>query len=163
MDTDRQCTNNVGMTMDRHSRIALVVIGSAAVILIGVAVVVAVQPPREFDPGTPERTAQAYYQALLDGDEDLALSYLDEELLTGCPRHELGYVTPDSARVVIAKTEIDGDGASVDVVITETWGEDPFGGGSNTFDETLIMTRSGATWLISRMPWPVGLVCQERG
>ncbi len=135
------------------------VIGGVAVVLVAAAVVVAVQPPQEFDPGTPEGTAQAYYQAILDGDEDLALSYLDEDLLAGCSRYELGYITPESARVVIARTEIDGDEARVDVVITETWGEGPFGGGSNTVDETLIMTRSGDGWLISRTPWPVDIVC----
>ncbi len=147
------------MKMDRHSRIVLMVIGGVAVVLIAVAIVVAVQPPQEFDSGTPEGTVQAYFRAILDGDEDLALSYIDEELLVGCSRFELGYVTPDSARVVIAKTEIDGDEARVDVVITETWGEGPFGGGSNTFDETLVMTRSDGVWLISRVPWPVDLIC----
>ena len=147
------------MKMDRHSSIVLMVIGGVALVLIAVAIVIAVQPPQEFDRGTPEGTAQAYFQAILDGDDDLALSYIDEELLTGCSRFELGYVTPDSARVVIANTEIDGDEARVDVVITETWGEGPFDGGSNTFDETLVMTRSGDGWLISRVPWPVDLVC----
>jgi len=151
------------MKMDRHSSIVLVVIGCVSVVLIGVAIVVAVQPPQEFDPGTPEGTAQAYYQAILDGDEDLALSYVDEDLVADCSIHELRYVTPDNARVVIEKTEIDGNNASVDVVITETWGEGPFGGGSDTFDETLFMTRSNDAWMISRMPWPVEMFCHEGG
>jgi len=151
------------MKMDRHSSIVLVVIASVAVVLIGVAIVVAIQPPQEFDPGTPEGTAQAYYQAILDGDEELALSYLDEDLTANCSAHELRYFTPDGGRVVIEKTEIVGNEASVDVVITETWGEGPFGGGSNTFDETLIMTRSNDAWMITRMPWPVAMFCYEGG
>ncbi|MEA2023041.1 MAG: hypothetical protein U9N79_01985 [Actinomycetota bacterium] len=151
------------MKMDRHSRIVLMIIGGVAIVLIAVAIVVAVQPPHEFDPGTPEGTVQAYFQAILDGDEDLALSYLEEDLTTDCSTHELQYVTPDSARVVIEQTEIDGDEASVDVVITETWGEGPFGGGSNTFDETLIMTRDGETWVISQIPWPINMLCHEGG
>jgi hypothetical protein len=163
MDKGRQRTDDGHMRMDRHSRTVLVVIGAVAVVLIAVAIVVAVQPPQEFDPGTPEGTAQAYYQAILDGDEDLALSYLDESLLADCPRYELGYFTPDSIRVVIANTEIEGDEARVDVVITETWGEGPFGGGSNTLDDTLVMTRSGDTWVISRMPWPIDIFCYEGG
>ena len=151
------------MKMDRHSRIVLVVIGAVAVVLITVAIVVAIQPPTEFDPGTPEGTAQGYYQAILDGDEHLALAYFDEDLLASCSTYELSYFTPESARVVIAKTEIDGEGARVDVVITETWGEGPFGGGSSTFDETLTMTRSGETWVISRIPWPIDMFCHEGG
>jgi hypothetical protein len=163
MDNGCQQTDDVGMNMDRHSRIALMVIGAITVVLIAVAIVIAVQPPETFDPGTPEGTAQAYYQAIIDGDEDLALSFLTEELLSNCSTHDLTYFTPDSARVVIEQTEIDADEARVDVVITETWGEGPFGGGSNTFDETLIMIRSGETWVISRMPWPVDMFCHEGG
>lgn len=163
MDNCSRWTDDAGMKMDRHSHIVLVVIGAVAVVLIAVAIVVAIQPPNEFDPGTPEGTAQGYYQAILDGDEDLALSYLDEDLLANCSAYELGYFTPESARVVIAKTEIDGDEARVDVVITETWGKGPFGGGSSTFDETLTMTRSGETWVISRIPWPIDMFCHEGG
>jgi hypothetical protein len=147
--------------MDRHSRFALVVIGGVAVVLIAVAIVVAVQPPQQFDPDTPEGTVQAYFQAILDWDEDRALSYLDENLLTDCSRYELRHFTPDGVRVVIAKTEIDGDEARVEVVITETWGKGPFGGGSQTFDETIVMTRSDGTWLITRTPWPIDMICSE--
>ena len=163
MDIDRKEMDDGGMKMDRHSRIVLMVIGGVAIVLIAVAIVVAVQPPVELDPTTPEGTAQGYYQAILDGDEDLALSYLNEDLAARCPTHELGYFTPDGARVVIAETEIDGDEARVDVVVTETWGDGAFGSGSRTFDETLVMTRNGDTWVISRMPWPVAMYCHEGG
>jgi hypothetical protein len=163
MDKRGQQMDDVAMKTDRHSRIALMVIGAITVVLIAVAIVIAVQPPETFDPGTPEGTAQAYYQAIIDGDEDLALSYLAEELLSSCSTHDLTHFTPDGARVLIEQTEIDADAARVDVVITETWGEGPFGSGSNTFDETLIMTRSGETWVISRMPWPVDMFCHEGG
>jgi len=163
MDNERPQTHDVGMSMDRHSRIVLMVIGAITVALIAVAIVVAVQSPKEFDPGTPEGIAQAYYQAILDEDADLALSYIDQDLVAECSIHEFRYVTPDSARVVIEQTEIDGTDAMVDVVITETWGQGPFGGGSNTFEETLSMTRSGETWMITRVPWPVAMLCHEGG
>ena len=151
------------MKMDRHSRIVLMVIGAVAIALVAVAIVVAVQPPQEFDPGTPEGTAQGYYQANLDGDEDLALSYLNEDLMARCPTQNLRHFTPNSARIVIEKTEIDGDEARVDVVITETWGEGPFGGGSNTFDETLVMTQNDDAWVITQIPWPLEMFCPEGG
>ena len=147
------------MKTDRHSQIALIVIGGIAVALVAVAIVIAIQPPLEFDRGTPEGTVQAYFQAVLDEDEELAFSYLDEHLGTVCSGREFGYVTPSSARIVIAQTEITGNQARVDVVITESWGEGPFGGGSNTFDETLVMTRHGDRWLISRAPWPIDVIC----
>ena len=163
MDNGHRQTDDVSMKMDRHSRTVLMVIGAFAVVLIAVAIVVAIQPPETFDPGTPEGTAQAYYQAILDGDEDLALSYLDEDLMASCPTQDLRYFTPDNARVVIERTEIDGDEARVDVVVTETWGEGPFGGGSDVFDETLIMTQDDDVWVITRIPWPVDMFCHEGG
>ena len=163
MDKLDRWVDDVGMKMDRHSRIVLMVIGAIAVVLVAVAIIVAVQPPEAFDPDTPEGTAQGYFQAILDEDEDLALSYLSDDAVAGCSTHELSYFTPDSARVVIAQTDIDGDVARVDVVITETWGEGPFGGGSNTFEETLEMTRSGGVWVISRAPWPITMFCHEGG
>ncbi len=163
MDNPYRRADDVGMRMDRHSRIALSVIGAVAVVLIAVAIVIAVQPPETLDLGTPEGTAQAYLQAIFDGDEDLASSYANEDLISNCSTRDLTHFTPDSARVVIERTEIDGDTATVDVVITETWGEGPFGGGSNTFDETLVMARSGETWVISRMPWPIDMFCHEGG
>ncbi|MEN8234406.1 MAG: hypothetical protein ABFR89_05730 [Actinomycetota bacterium] len=144
--------------MDRHSRIVLVVIAAVTVILVAVAIVVAIQPPPVFDPATPEGTVQAFYQALLDADEDLALTYVEEDLLHDCYMRDLVHVMPDNAHIVIANTEIDGDEARVDIVITETWGGGPFGG-SDTFDEMLYMTRSGDGWLITRTPWPLDRIC----
>jgi hypothetical protein len=147
------------MNIDRHSGIALIVIGGVAVVLVAVAIAIAIQPTHEFDPGTPEGTAQAYFQAVLDEDDELAFSYLDEYLGTTCSMREFGYVAPSNARIVIAQTEIERTSARVDVVITETWGGGPFGGTSNTFDETLVMTRHGDRWLISRAPWPLNVIC----
>ncbi|MEN8114776.1 MAG: hypothetical protein ABFS21_10360 [Actinomycetota bacterium] len=144
--------------MDRHSRIVLIVIAAVTVVLVAVAIVVALQPTEELDPSTPEGTAQRFYQAVLDGDEDLAATYFAEDFTGDCPREDFEYYGPESFRVVIADTEISGDEAKVDVVITETWGEGPFRD-SHTFDETLHMTRSGDGWLITRTPWPVEIYC----
>jgi hypothetical protein len=149
------------MTTDRRSRGILVVIGGLAVVLIGVAVVLALRPPKMFGPATPEGTAQRYFQAILDGDEDVALDYLiagsDERCDPGGFFHE----TPENARVVITDTEIDGSAAKVEVEITETYGEGPFDSGSYMFDETLVMERHDDRWLIVQVPWPIHIYCPE--
>jgi hypothetical protein len=154
------------MDTDRRSRIVLLAIGGIVVVLIAVAVVMAVQPPPQFDPATPEGAAQGYFGAVLDRDAGLAFSYLTDGIRDGCTRGELRHVTPDGARVVIANTEINGDTATVEVEISETWGEGPFGEGpfgagpnTFTFDETLFMERHGDRWLISEPPWPIHVNC----
>jgi hypothetical protein len=154
------------MDTDRRSRIVLLAIGGIVVVLIAVAVVMAVQPPPQFDPATPEGAAQGYFSAVLDRDAALAFTYLTDDIGDVCSSGELRRATPDGARVVIANTEITGDEARVDVEITETWGEGPFGEGpfgagpnTFTFDETLVMERSGNRWLISETPWPIHVSC----
>ena len=154
------------MDTDRRSRIVLLAIGGIVVVLISVAVVMAVQPPAHFDPATPEGAAQGYFGAVLDRDAGLAFTYLADDIRDLCTSSELRHVTPDSARVVIANTEIKGDTATVAVEITETWGEGPFGEGpfgagpnTFTFDETLVMEQVGDRWLIVEPPWPIHVYC----
>jgi hypothetical protein len=150
------------MRTDQRSRTILVVIGTLVVVLIGVAVVLALRPPPQFDAATPEGTAQGYFQAVLDGDEDLAFGYLTETLRDRCETGEMRHVTPDGARVVITRTEIDGADAALEVEITETYREGPiFDIGSYPFDETLVMERHGDRWLITEMPWPIHVYCLQ--
>ena len=150
------------MKTDQRSRRILVVIGALVGVLIGVAVVLAVRPPPEFDPVTPEGTAQGYFRAVLDGDEDLAFGYLTEALRDRCDTGEMRHVTPDEARVVITRSEVGGADAELEVEITETYGEGPFDAGSYTFDETLVMEHHSDGWLIAEMPWPIHIYCQEK-
>ena len=153
--------DNVLMTTDQRSRRILVVIGALVGVLIGVAVLLALRPPPQFDPATPEGTAQGYFQAVLDGDEDLVFGYLTKALGDRCDVGEMRHVTPDEARVVITRTEVDGAGAELEVEITETYGEGPFDAGSFTFDETLVMERHGDRWLIAEIPWPIHIYCLQ--
>lgn len=147
------------MKTERRSRAVLAVLGIVVAILAVVAVVLAVQPPPEFDPATPEGTAQGYFRAVLDQDVEAVRSYMTTESIGSCRLSELRYFTPDQARVVIVHTEITGDRAEVDVRITESWGSGPFDADSHTFDETLVMEQHGDRWLIARPPWPLEFDC----
>jgi hypothetical protein len=128
--------------------------------VVATVVALIVRDPAEFDPGTPEATAQAYAQAVIDGDETAAMGYLTAELEDECTRSELGsaYV-PESVRVGLAATRIEGDTAEVDLTIEEGGGGL---GDDYTHEVTLYMVRSGDTWLISEAPWPMEY-CAEEG
>ena len=144
------------MTTDQRSRTALVVGGVGLAIVIAVAIVLAMRPPATFDPATPEGTTQGYFQAVLDGDWGRAMGHITADLQAKCAdvHHDL-YHDIEGTRVVIKQVDIDAGIARVDVEITETHGRDPFGSGSYSFDETLVMERVGDRWLISRLPWPI--------
>ena len=142
-----------------RSRVVLISIGVVVAVLVGVAVVIALQPPPVFAPGSPEGTAQGYFQALHDGDDALVTSYLTDDLDDRCDdslylEDFRRYEQREATSVSIISTKVDGDEAEVEVTITVTYGEDPFAAGSDTFDETLVMEHHGDRWLISEPAWP---------
>lgn len=142
-----------------RSRNTLVGIGALVVVLIAVAVVLALQPPIELDPTTPEGTAQGYFQAVLDRDVDRAFAHMSDELTRRCDHldahHSLRYGLADEARIVILDTSVAGDEATVRVEVTETYGTGIFMSDSHSFAETLSMERRGDGWAIAKPPWPI--------
>lgn len=137
------------------SNTIVALVGALVAILVVVAVVFALQPPTQFDPNTPEGTAQGYFQAVNDDDMALAESYLTEVLRDECRREWWFHEENASNRVVITATEITGDTAKVDVRISVSYGERPFEGGTNDEEETMTMVRQGDTWAISEPVWPM--------
>lgn len=143
------------MTQRNPSNAVLMAIGVIVALLVVVAVVFALQPPTQFDPNTPEGTAQGYFQALNDGDTELAETFMTEELRTQCASEWWYFDIDASNRVVITHSQIDGNKARIDVNIESSYGDGPFGGGSYDQDETLTMERYGEIWLISEPAWPM--------
>lgn len=150
------------MKSPTRSRTVLLVVGSLVGLLVVVAIVLALQPPPVFDPSTPEGAAQGYYQALLDGDEDLARTFMTEDLQKACDRSFTFYNKEDDTRVVITRTEIDGDRAELDIGIEIAYGGGPFGGGSYDQDETVELELHGDRWLISEPTWPMDRYACDR-
>lgn len=138
-----------------RSGTVLVVIGAVVVLLVVVAIVFAIQPPDQFDPHTPEGTAQGYYQAINDSDQGLAETFLTDELRSACEGHWWFDDDGASSRVVITDTTIGADTAEVDASISVTYRGEPFEAGSYDMTETLTMERSGDFWLISEPTWPM--------
>ncbi|MEE8457497.1 MAG: hypothetical protein V3S28_05565 [Acidimicrobiia bacterium] len=137
------------------SNSVLVVIGVVVAVLVVVAVVLAVQPPKTFDTDTPEGAVQRYYEAVLDGDDDLASTYMTEDLNESCGREFRYFDKGEDARIVIVASRIEDDRAELDVTIEVSYGDGPFGGGSYDQDETVRLERHGDRWLISEPTWPM--------
>lgn len=137
------------------SNTILITIGVAMAILVGVSIFFAVQPPTQFDPHSPQGTVQGYFQAIEDGDEELAETFLTEDLREACGNRDWHDEFENASRVVITNTEIEGRTASVAVNITISYGDEPFGGGSYDEDDTIAMEQVGDVWLISKPTWPM--------
>jgi hypothetical protein len=139
-----------------RSDIALGTILAVITVVVVVALVLALQPPKEYDPETPEATIQGYFQAVIDRNRIDAERFMTADLVNRCGA-DLNQIrdAAESLRVVIVDTEPDGDRMMVTVEITERSGSslilrDPY-----TFRETLVVERVGDVWLIAEAPWPI--------
>lgn len=134
--------------------------GLGALVVALVAGVVLLRPGvAEFGAGTPEAVVQGYLEAVIDGDTRAALGHLTPELQSACRRKVRHAWVPESVRITLAGTHIDGDRAEVDVVVTEVHPPGPLSE-SYSFDETLYLERTGDGWAISSTPWPLWR-CEE--
>ena len=138
-----------------RSGTVLKVIGVFVALLVVVAIVFAVQPPEQLDPHTPEGTAQGYFQAVNDGDRELAETFMTEALIDACHDAWTHVDHDETSRVVITDTTIGAETAEIRVAITVSYGDEPFGGGSYDRTETLTLKRSGDFWLIAEPTWPL--------
>ncbi len=147
--------DTVGMKGPARSGVVLGIIGVVVVAAVVVALVLALQPPKELDPGTPEATVQSYLQAVIDGDQAEAVRLMTPDLVKRCG-DELSQFrhSPDSFRAVIVDTGSYDNRMAVNVEITEGAGSGLFGD-SYTFEESLIVEQVGDDWLITEAPWPI--------
>lgn len=126
----------------------------ALVALVAVAALVFIasrSDTAQFESGSPEATVQSYLQAMIERDNDRALSYLISD--TRCDSSDLDrqYLSPDLTVDLITSTTT-GDRAQVKVRARYS-SDDLFGGWSE--DHTIGLTRIGGVWKITGVPWPL--------
>lgn len=151
--------DTVAMKGVTRSGLILGIIAAGVAVTVVGALVLAVQPPKQFDPGTAEATIQGYLQAVIDEDQARAASFMTRDLVKRCGV-ALNQIQrgPDSFRAVIVDTHFFDNWVYVDVELTEGSGGGVFGD-SYVFVETLTLEKSGEDWLIAAAPWPI--YCRE--
>lgn len=104
-----------------------------------------------FEVGSPEATVQSYLKAMVDRDNDLALSFFESN--TECDSSDIDrqYFSPDLT-VDLMESTINGDRAQVKIRIRYS-NDDLFGGWSE--DHTIALIKSGSDWKIAGTPWPL--------
>ncbi len=138
------------------SRVVLSVIVALVVVAItGAAVLSVLRPAPDLDPWTPEGVAQAYYQAILDGEEADALALMSPEIQQRCRDRDFRFFfVANSGRVVLTSTEVREGRAEVEVEIDKVSDPSLFDLESYSTHERLVMTETATGWPISEVPWP---------
>lgn len=125
-----------------------ILVGAAIAIVVAVVVAAALagSGTATFDADTPEAAAQAYIQALFDGEEDVAHQLLTPELQGRCRGHERSSALAFESRVaVFDAVDVDVDRAEITVVLD-----------SGISRETrLVLVRRDGRWLVADSQWPL--------
>lgn len=138
------------MTRGPNRVLAFLVI---AVVLVAASagVVVANRSTPTLDPDTPEATVQQYLQAVLDGDFPAAA-----DLLAGssdCDTSDVAQAyLPESARIVLDRTTVDGDRAVVTLDVADGGGG-PFGDSGYSRTERVSLALEDDAWKITGSSW----------
>lgn len=128
--------------------------GVVAVLAILAAVVASGRSVPTYDASTPEGTVQAYLQAVFDGDDQSAASYLSVTSRCDADDFREAFVA-ESARVVLRDSRIEDDEATVEVEIVFSDGGGPFDTYEWSEDQSFDLVREDDSWMLTGRPWPL--------
>lgn len=138
--------------INRPTAVLATLLGAVVVLAVAAGLVVANREAPALDPTSPEGVVQAYLEAVIDGDVDGAFALLSPT--AGCDISDVGTAyLPESVRVVVLQTDVDGDEAVVRVEVTENPGNGLFEGSGFKHDERISLRRTGGTWQVEASSW----------
>ena len=105
----------------------------------------------QFETGSPEAIVQSYLKAMIDRDNDLALSYFSSETTCDSSDIDRQYLSPDLP-VDLVSSKITGERAQVKIRARYS-NDDLLGGWSE--DHTIGLSRVDGSWRITGIPWPL--------
>lgn len=108
------------------------------------------QPP-DLDPATPEGVVQLYVLAIVDADDEEAVSHLDPDL--GCKAPLRWVYRPQRMSMAVVSSKVTGEKAVVVLDITEYSGNGLLD--SSNHRETFELEAADGGWKITGQPWPV--------
>lgn len=143
------------MANERSRAVLIVIVVLVVSAIAGAATLSIVRSTPDLDPTTPEGVAQAYFEAVIAGEDLRSLEMLTPELRDRCDvRNSRFFRESASVRVVLVSTEIVGDRAEVNVEVDQVANPSPFDLDGFSSRQRLVMTRIAGGWEISEAPWP---------
>lgn len=138
----------------KPERVLLLLVAGIVVLAVVAGVVSALRPVSEFEPGTPEATVQAFLQAVFEGDEETAESYLASD--SRCDASDIERArADDSSRVVLRESDIEDGRARVTVEIVSSRDGGPFDVDEYSRRRTFDLVQESGEWRLEEAPWPL--------
>ncbi|RYV50907.1 hypothetical protein [Pengzhenrongella frigida] len=134
------------------NRVLAILVGLVVVLAAVAGVVVANRTAPSLDADTPAGVVQEYLQAVLAGDYPAAADLISPSSPCDAADVAQAYL-PETARVVLDRTTVDGDRAVVTLDVTENAGDGPFGDSGYSHTERINVAREGGAWKITGSPW----------
>lgn len=147
-------------TKTRHmpGRTALIAIGSLLVVAAGGIALLGNRNIAEYADGTPEAAAQAYVQALFDGDTTTAYELLGERLRADCEPFQLdeGIAERLDRTARFVDVAVAGEQATIRIRLSSSNVDfDPFPVDAFDTDTRLVLDLVDGVWRIIDAEWPL--------
>jgi hypothetical protein len=140
-------------------RSILIGIGIFVALALIVALALARSNVRSYEPGTPEATAQAFIQALLDEDPETAHGFLAADLKKVCEPRDLNlWWVPHADRAVFDEVRADATHAEIEISLLSNdyeFGIFPFDNYDYSRETELELDRFDGEWLVTDATWPL--------
>lgn len=138
-------------------KILTVIILFTLALAAAAAVISTTQKSEEFSSTTPEGVVQLYLRAVIDGRYESAAQYFSTSSECDATDIDRTYI-PDSVRVNLGSTEIEGERAFLDVAV-EIYSDGPLDNGY-TEKHSYRLAKESGNWRILGIPWPL-YSCEE--
>ncbi|MCP4304579.1 MAG: hypothetical protein GY788_06840 [bacterium] len=134
-------------------------IGVFVALALIVALALARSNVRSYEAGTPEATAQAFIQALLDEDPETARGFLSDDLKTKCEPHDLDlWWVQHTDTAVFDEVRIESTHADIEISLLSNdyeFGIFPFDNYDYSRETELELDRIADEWLVTDATWPL--------
>ena len=137
----------------RGANRVLVVIVSFTFALAAIAAILTTsKEAKDYAPSTPEGVVQSFLKDVIEGKSEDAARYFSTTSTCDATDIDRSWI-PDTVRVNLTKTQIEGDRAYIDVAIEMN--QSQLFGDMYSEKHNFRLVREGGTWKILGIPWPL--------
>lgn len=129
-----------------------IIISTIVLVVVVVSILASTRTATVLNRDTPAGTVQAYLKYVLAGKNDEAIRLISRESSCTVSDLDRAYVV-DAARVILTGTEVGGDTAQVRVSVEHS--ANGLFNGSSSEGQIFHLKKSGVSWLLTGVPWPL--------
>ena len=131
--------------------LAVIVIFTFALAAVA-AILTSSKEARDYAPNTPEGVVQSFLENVIDGKNEDAARYFSMTSTCDATDIDRSWI-PDTVRVNLTNTQIEGDRAYIDVAVDMN--QDQLFGDMYSEKHNFRLVRESGAWKILGIPWPL--------